>query len=312
MKENLVLVSGYGAPGEEDMALYRIREDARPRKLYGLRHGRGPSFCCQGGSGWIYAASERADGADITAYEPGRETLRFIRTIAVPGSGLCHLHEYGGVLFGSCYESGHALAVDAGLTRVLWSRHWERGHIHWAYTAGETLYLADLGNDCVYRFMLRGGIPAGEPVYLRQPEGSGPRQIFLLEDGCLFCVNEADGMLRVWDPDGGLASEERAAGSPAGNWPGGACQSRDGILYVCNRGPNTLAAWQWAQGRLTRLGEWPAGDWPRHIAVLTGTGLVAAACTRGGEVRGYHCTPEGLQETFSIPLAGASCVLECR
>ena len=309
MKESVILISGYGAPGEEDLVLYRIGEEGQVRKLQGICHGRAPSFCCQGDNGWVYAASERPDGADVTAYRMEGEHLRPVCTLEVPGSGLCHLHAHKGILFGSCYESGHAFAVDAGVNRVLWQRHWENGHIHWAYTAGDTLYLADLGNDCVYRFSLDGGIPAGEPVSLRQPEGSGPRQIFLLEDGCMLCVNELDGTLRVWDRDGHVCAEEQASAEGSmRNWPGGMCGGD--VLYVCNRGPNTMAAWRWEEGRLKIQGEWPTGNWPRHAAVLRGTGHLAVACMRGNEVHGYAWAKDGLGESFSLPLAGASCVLE--
>ena len=55
---------------------------------------------------------------------------------------------------------------------------------------------------------------------------------------------------------------------------------------------------------------WLTGDWPRHIAALSGTGFVAAACMRSHEVIGYDCHPDIPVEVFRFPLAGASCVLE--
>ena len=119
MEEKLVLVSGYGVPGEDDIALYGIAGE-RAVKRFGLYHGRAPSFCCKGDDGVVYAASERADGADITAYDIWEEGLRAIRTLEVPGRGLCHLCAHEGVVFGCCFESGHYFAVDAALTRVLW------------------------------------------------------------------------------------------------------------------------------------------------------------------------------------------------
>ena len=99
MEEKLVLVSGYGVPGEDDIALYGIAGE-RAVKRFGLYHGRAPSFCCKGDDGVVYAASERADGADITAYDIWEEGLRAIRTLEVPGRGLCHLCAHEGVVFG--------------------------------------------------------------------------------------------------------------------------------------------------------------------------------------------------------------------
>ena len=311
MKKSLILVSGYGAPGEEDIALYRVEAEGRGEKVYGMCHGQRPSFCCRGGTGWIYAASEREDGGDITAYELQGEKLKPAARLAVPGRGLCHLHAWGEVLFGSCYESGDFFAVDAKLTKILWTFSRKDAHAHWAYTAENVLYLADLGNDCLYQYGLHKGVPEGEAAYLRQPHGSGPRQVLMLEDGSLACVNELNGTVSILGTDGEKKAAEPASGMTAvSNWPGGACLDREGTLYVCNRGPNTLAAWQWDGRRLSRRAEWGTGDWPRHIAVLSGTGHVAAACMRSHEVIGYDCRRDIPREVFRLPLAGASCVLE--
>ena len=76
-----LLFSGYGAPGCDDLAVCRLTADGTLETLSTLRHGRAPSFCCRGQNGWIYAASERADGADVTAYVLDGTTLREIARI---------------------------------------------------------------------------------------------------------------------------------------------------------------------------------------------------------------------------------------
>ena len=81
MRENLVLISGYGAPGEEDIALYSVSASGAG-KAFGMTHGRAPSFCCRGENGLIYAASEREDGSDITAYALENGALCAVRTPA--------------------------------------------------------------------------------------------------------------------------------------------------------------------------------------------------------------------------------------
>lgn len=88
-----LLFSGYGAPGCDDLAVCRLTADGTLETLSTLRHGRAPSFCCRGQNGWIYAASERGDGADVTAYVLDGTTLREIARIEIPtGRGLCHLY----------------------------------------------------------------------------------------------------------------------------------------------------------------------------------------------------------------------------
>ena len=110
--------------------------------------------------------------------------------------------------------------------------------------------------------------------------------------------------------DGGVRAAVQASDVPEPrNWPGGACLDERGMLYVCNRGPNTLSAWRYRGEILTPVWEIPTGDWPRHVAALPGTGLVLAACTRGGEVCGYAAGKDSPREVFRLPLAGASCVL---
>ena len=158
--------------------------------------------------------------------------------------------------------------------------------------------------------MLSGGLPQGEPQIFHQPEGSGPRQILTLEGGRLASVNELDGTVRILTEDGGVRAAVQASDVPEPrNWPGGACLDERGMLYVCNRGPNTLSAWRYSGEILTPVWEIPTGDWPRHVAALPGTGLVLAACTRGGEVCGYAAGKDSPREVFRLPLAGASCVL---
>ncbi len=309
MKENLVLVSGYGGPGEDDIALYSVAGGSAAKR-WGLRHGRAPSFCCKGDSGTIYVASERADGADITACEIRKDGLHAIRTLEVPGRGLCHLCAHEGVVFGCCFESGHYFAVDAALTGVLWQFCPDRARAHWAHIVNGALFLADLENSCLYRFVLHNGIPQGAPEILHQPAGSGPRQVLTLDGGRVACVNELDGTVRILAEDGSIRAAVQASALPEPrNWPGGACLDEGGILYVCNRGPNTLSAWQCKGESLTPVWEIPTGDWPRHVAVLPGTEFVLAACTRSGEVCGYSVGKDSPQEVFRLPLAGASCVL---
>lgn len=313
MEKRLVLLSGYGTGEREDIVLYEIAGDGAARRLSGLCHGRAPSFCCRGTNGRIYAASERADGADITLYELLGETLRPVRRMQAPGKGLCHLHAHGGVVYGSCFESGDFFAVDAALTRVLWRFYPGKGaRAHWAQTDGNTLWLADLGRDSLYRAPLHGWLPAGAPQRIPQPAGSGPRQILGLGNGDLLCVYELDGMLRTLDGAGSVRSETAASDAcseTVRNFPGGACRALSGTIYVCNRGPNTVSAWQPGNGGLQKRAEWGTGDWPRHIAALAGTELVLTACTREDAVCGYLVRTDEARSLFRIPLAGASCVL---
>ena len=241
----------------------------------GLRHGENPSFCCWM-DGRVYAVAELPQGASVTAYALEGDALRPLGRMELPGRrGLCHLAAVDGVLYGSCYESGHYFALDAELSRVLWE-YLPGGtpRAHWAQEAGGLLYLADLGNDRVYGFAV---------------------------------VCELDGMLRFFREDGTCCAALPASGTPGPNAPGGACRMGD-TLFVGNRGPNTVSAFRLTPSGATFAGEWPAGNWPRHLACL-GEGLLLAACSRDDAVWSYRWDGRNLTRQDVLPLHQASCVL---
>ncbi|MGB5002551.1 MAG: beta-propeller fold lactonase family protein, partial [Gemmiger qucibialis] len=93
---------------------------------------------------------------------------------------------------------------------------------------------------------------------------------------------------------------------------GGACATADGTLFVSNRGPNTISAWQRSGPTRHFLCEWPTGDWPRALCAVPGTLYLLAACQREGAVHCYYCSPlphRAPTETASLALPGASCAL---
>lgn len=308
------LFSGYGAPECDDLAVCRLTADGALETLSTLRHGRAPSFCCRGQNGWIYAASERVDGADVTAYVLDGTTLRETAHIEIPtGRALCHLYACGDVIYGSCFENGLYFAVDSALTRILWQFQPAGANAHWVQSVGHALFLADLGNSRLYRLALENNLPTGSVKTLPQPTGSGPRQVLDAGDGMLDCVYELDGHMRVLNHDGCTVSTVQASTVPKPrSWPGGACATADGTLFVSNRGPNTISAWQRSGPVRHFLYEWPTGDWPRALCAVPGTLYLLAACQREGAVHCYDCSPlphRAPTETASFALPGASCTL---
>lgn len=313
MAEHTLLLSGYGAPGCDDLAVCRLESDGTLRTLFTTRHGRAPSFCCQGENGWIYVASERQDGADITAYALEDGGFREIASLEIPGGqALCHLYPCGNVIYGSCFGNGLFFAVSGDLSRVLWKFQPRGANAHWAQAVVQTLFLADLGNHCLYRFPLQNHLPVGDAVILPQPVGSGPRQVLNTGENTITCVYELDGSLRVLDEDGRILSAVQASSNAAHqNWPGGACITAGGVLFVSNRGPNTVSAWKGDGTQYSALQEWPTGDWPRHLCAVSGAAVLLAACQREGAVHCYDVSglPQPPRETARIDLPGASCVL---
>lgn len=107
-----------------------------------------PAFAARGQNGWIYAASERADGADVTAYVLDGTTLREIARIEIPtGRGLCHLYACGDVIYGSCFENGLYFAVDSALTRILWQFQPAGANAHWGAVCGARVIPGGFGQQ---------------------------------------------------------------------------------------------------------------------------------------------------------------------
>ena len=209
----------------------------------------------------------------MTAYVLDGTTLREIARIEIPtGRGLCHLYACGDVIYGSCFENGLYFAVDSALTRILWQFQPAGANAHWVQSVGHALFLADLGNSRLYRLALENNLPTGSVKTLPQPTGSGPRQVLDAGDGMLDCVNELDGHMRALNHDGCTVSTVQASTVPKPrSWPGGACATADGTLFVSNRGPNTISAWQRNGPTRHFLCEWPTGDWPRALCAVPGT-----------------------------------------
>ncbi len=301
-----MLFSGYSGP-REDLVWARVGPEGGLRVMGGLRQGGNPSFACRLGDA-VYTVSERPDGAEVTSYALAGDGLERTGSLALPGMrGLCHLAAAQGKLYGSCYESGHFFALDAGLSRVLWT-FLPPGtpRAHWTQEAQGRLCLADLGNSRVYRFALEDGLPSGESQTLSLPAGSGPRQPLALDGGLLAVVCELDGMLRFYREDAACVFELPASQIPGPNAPGGACRMGD-VLLVGNRGPDTVSALRMTPQGPQRLGEWPTGHWPRHLACVGE--WVFVACDRGGEVWQYRWDGAGLKRLAVLPLPGAACSL---
>lgn len=306
MEKQEIVFSGYSGEGE-DIVWVQETEQGFERKA-GTRYGKNPSFCCRLGDR-LYAVAELPDGAAIVSYSLKEKNLSPMGEILLPGKkALCHLRTVNGVLFGSCYESGHYFAVDADLSQILWE-YLPSGspRAHWVQPIGDSLCLADLGNSRLYRFALSGGLPQGEPEVISLPEGSGPRQPVPLPDGRFAVICELDGKIRLFGKAGNCVQTLSASETGLENAPGGACLAGD-VLFVGNRGPNTVSAFRLTKKGAEFAGEWQTGNWPRHLAFV-GDDALFAACQRENAVWKYRWDGTSLEKLAEFPLHEASCVL---
>lgn len=340
-QEHLVICSGYGAEGANDIITVRIScsgekqkngedfisEDVKTDILSEIGQGNCPSFGLVRRNAF-YAVEELAGEAYIRKYElcTDGSLSDTGRKLCIPGGELCHLHAGEKALYASCYGTGDFCAVDFELEKVLWHRGAQPGqkqpHAHWASEKDGILYLADLGSDKVYRYRLEGGLPSQELSALELEDGAGPRQALPLEKGTLLTVQELDSTLRFWK-NGECVETVRTTAFDGTNYPGTICMADENTVLVCNRGANTVAAFRLETGenrgagsgaqvqeRLVYLGEWATGDWPRHLYKVSGTNLFLNACNKEGALILFEWTGTELVQRGRIELPGASCAAE--
>lgn len=136
---------------------------------------------------------------------------------------------------------------------------------------GADLLITDSGGDRVWRSRLdphsgRLGVPA---VAWAVPAGTGPAHLVAGADGTLFLLGQLAGTLS-WQEPGGERGTVAASTTVAENRPSELVTGRDErFVYVANRGPDTVSAFAWGDGKATLVAEVPTGGvWPRHMVLL--------------------------------------------
>lgn len=323
--EQYYLASGYSHGQKDDMILFQADGSGKMEIVSAYRQGDSPSFLCTAGKR-IYAVSECASYASVTAYELQKGKITLIKRMTFAGAGLCHLCAGENMLYASCYGSGQIYVLDNQLREILYCYEGRRdleetSHMHWTAMADPNILLgADCGRDRIYAFSLKGGIPHGRVREIPLKKGSGPRQIlFDRERQVTVIVNEQDGTLLFskstfwrqregnfpWETAEIVSATQRKGHR---NYPGGACINSRGEVFAANRGENTIGVFA-PDGGYRYRGEWGCGgNWPRYLHV-TEENILFAACERSGRVNSFLYRDGQLLQSDNIPLYGAACVV---
>jgi 6-phosphogluconolactonase len=252
----------------------------------------------------LYAVSE-GDTSTVAALRLTDHGPELINQVANSGSGACHLclSPDGRFVitanYGSSSVSCFALAEDGSLIeqtdlfQVTGSgpdpSRQSEPHPHQVVVDGDVVLVPDLGTDRVHRLGIdsAGKISVvGDPVVL--PPGSGPRHLVVVDDQLVVaCELSAEVW---WGPRSGNGGESgqvvpasdgetaqagaRAAGD-ARIYPS-AIVADGPSIFVANRGSDTIAAFQLADGHLRPGLEVSCGGaWPRDL-IATETHLWVA------------------------------------
>ena len=279
----------------------------------------------------LYAVSEQEGGALVAfgrGSEPGRPGPAM--TVKTGGGSPCHVavHPRGTVAAVANYADGSAAifpldaqgmpAGDPIVHRFSGSgpnkERQEGPHAHFVLFTEDELSVVDLGTDTLHRLDLAGNL-LGTITFA---PGSGPRHFTAGRPGHWVMAFELDASVRSFrqERDGSWTQtgEAKASQSDGLNYPSHIACSADGsLVYVANRGPNTISVFSADEaGGLTLAAEVAVqGAWPRHFALHDGW-LDVANQDSNTVVRfrideaGLPCEPEVL-----LNLDSPSCVLEC-
>ncbi|HWG98361.1 MAG TPA: lactonase family protein [Pilimelia sp.] len=140
--------------------------------------------------------------------------------------------------------------------------------------ADARVWAVDLGTDGIHRYALADGRlrPAGPPV--AAPPGTGPRHLAFGPGDRWYVTGELAGTVLCYAPDPATGEPTLVAQAPASRHAGPvhpselAVHPAGGLLYVANRGPDTVAVFTLAGAGPRLVAEVPCGGrWPRHLAL---------------------------------------------
>lgn len=225
----------------------------------------------------LFAVNETDDGA-VSSFALD-DDLTPLSTVPTGGVWPCHLayHPAGYVLtanYGSGSVSVHPVTdgrLGAFTDLVTHSgsgpnaERQEGPHAHQVVVHDDgTVTVVDLGIDRLMHYRLADGRLSrfGETVL---PPGTGPRHMVVHPSGRWYVVGELSAtVLSV--VDGAVVESVATTASPAGAQPSALVSDGD-LLYVANRGADTIAVFE-VSPALRRVAEVPCGgEWPRDLTL---------------------------------------------
>jgi 6-phosphogluconolactonase len=242
----------------------------------------------------VYGVSE-VDAGAVAAFRLDDDGFTSLGAVPSGGHKPCHLavtadgHYVVCANYGSGSVAAFAVRSDGSLQwRTDMVQHGGRGphpvrqtgpHCHHVSIDGDLVHVVDLGTDYIVHYGLTDdgrleprGASAG-------PAGHGPRHLVSHPSGRHFVTDELSSTLSTYDKEFQfLGARPATTVAPSGdNFPSELLLSADGrLLYLANRGNNSITTYLIEPGAVRAIDEVPTGgDWPRHMAILDDTLLVA-------------------------------------
>jgi 6-phosphogluconolactonase len=248
-----------GGPDEGWLHAWRIGADATPIAHVSTGGGEPCHLAVDPGGGWLVAANYATSSLAVWRVAGDGSVLGEAQLLKLSGS-----------------------SVDPDRQTT--------AHPHHVGLDGDVAYAVDLGADVVHVFAVQTSSHAADFLTpLRDvavPSGTGPRHLVRLGDGRVavsgellstVLVGRLDTSADHWE----VASSTRRGGRPGSgyerNYPGDITCSRDQrLVYLANRGHNSVSTYDVGSGRPVLLSEVDAGGrWPQQLMVCDDDLLVA-------------------------------------
>jgi len=267
---------------------FNLNSDGKILGLSEIYHSDNPSFLCLSKeNNVLYAASENADYAAVTAYVIKGKELEILAKSKFAGSSLCYISatDLHNNILGACYRSGDVFSIlldnkNSILSHYAYNLVDKTSHVHYISSdkSGSFAIAVDFGLDCIYIYQIKDGVLIPNKLFSKivLKNGEGPRHFafhpFLdiayvvteLSNNVLtFQFNSNTGELKKIDSKSCLPNDFNGKSFASEL----VISSNGKYLYVSNRGANTITLFEILEcGNLHKIGYFSCfGDWPRHI-----------------------------------------------
>ncbi len=272
------LLVGTYTRGSESHGIYRCEFDADRGVVSApslLIETDNPSWLLRWRGGLI-AVNEHgnADGeGEISVFEQADGGLEEMQRVPSGGADPCHLALQGNRLAVANYSGGTVALFEWAEGRIGQRLELFRpgrtgpharqasAHPHGVYFQSGELRVPDLGGDCIYHLDPADGTVRGRTDL---PAGSGPRHLTPAGD---FLVNELDNTVIALAGDRAGSTLSTLPTGFAGRSSTAEIQGRGDLLYVSNRGHDSIAVLKTRPALETMQHRASGGRHPRHFLI---------------------------------------------